>query len=156
MTLPETAAVAASMREAVPFARTLRMSVTDVALDGDGRVRVVAELPDDDAIHNHVGGPHAGAIFALGETASGAVVLAAFAHQLDRVVPLAVRASIAYRKVAMGSVRAVATLRREPAEVVAELDAGTRPEFEVEVELGTADGTVTAEMLVIWTLRLQR
>jgi hypothetical protein len=39
---------------------------------------------------------------------------------------------------------------------VAELDAGNRPEFPVAVEVGTADGTVTAEMTVVWTLRPHR
>ncbi|HEY0696517.1 MAG TPA: DUF4442 domain-containing protein, partial [Micromonospora sp.] len=94
-------------------------------------------------------------MFTLGETASGAVVLAAFGHLLDRAVPLAVRADIAYRKLAMGAVTATARLDRPAAEVVAELDAGTRPEFPVRVEIATADGTVTGEMTVVWTLRPQ-
>ena len=38
----------------------------------------MAHLPDEADRHNHVGGPHAAMIFGLGETASGAVGLAAF------------------------------------------------------------------------------
>ena len=95
-------------------------------------------------------------MFALGETASGAVVMAAFGEQMTRAVPLAVRAEIAYRKLAMGEVRATATLGRPAADVIAELDAGTRPEFDVPVEISTEDGTVVAEMLVVWTLRPNR
>jgi hypothetical protein len=72
------------------------------------------------------------------------------------VVPLAVRADIAYKRLAMGAVRATARLGRPAAEVAAELEAGTRPEFPVLVELATEDGEATAEMTVIWTLRLQR
>lgn len=147
--------VAAGMLEAVPFARTLGFEFLEIAPEAEGGVRAVLRLPDTSATHNHVGGPHAGAMFTLGETASGAVVLAAFGQLLDRTVPLAVRADIAYRKLALGPVRATARLGRPPAEVVAELDAGKRPEFPVQVEISTDDGTPTAEMTVIWTLRPQ-
>lgn len=128
----------------VPFARTLGL---EFAAD------LTARLPDNRATHNHVGGPHAGALFGLGETASGAVVLATFGEQLSRSVPLTVRAEIRYRKLAMGTVVARARLGRPAGEVVAELDAGGRPEFDVHVEIATEDGTVTAEMTVVWTLR---
>jgi acyl-coenzyme A thioesterase PaaI-like protein len=144
------------MLQAVPFARTLNISFPEVAVDDGGVVRVVAELPDDPALHNHIGGPHAGALFTLGETASGAVVLATFGDQLGRAVPLAVRAEVGYQKVAMGTVRATARLDRPAAEVVAELDAGTRPEFGVVVEVHTLDGTPTARITVVWTLRPHR
>lgn len=147
--------VAAGMLEAVPFARTLGFEFVEIAPEADGGVRAVVRLPDSPATHNHVGGPHAGAVFTLGETASGAVVLAAFGQVLDRAVPLAVRADIAYRKLALGPVRATARLGRPPAEVVAELESGRRPEFPVEVEISTDDGTPTSEMTVIWTLRPQ-
>ncbi|GIJ37008.1 DUF4442 domain-containing protein [Micromonospora andamanensis] len=145
--------VAAGMLEAVPFARTLGFEFVEVAPEADGSVRAVVRLPDSPATHNHIGGPHAGAMFTLGETASGAVVLAAFGHLLDRATPLAVRAEIAYRKLALGPVRATARLGRPPAEVVAELEAGERPEFPVRVEIATEAGKPTAEMTVVWTLR---
>jgi hypothetical protein len=67
-----------------------------------------------------------------------------------------VTATIRYQKVAMGPVLATARLGRPPAEVLAELDAGQRPEFPVEVEIGTEDGTVTSALIVIWTLRPNR
>ncbi|MEW2384402.1 DUF4442 domain-containing protein [Micromonospora sp. NPDC047707] len=145
--------VATAMLEAVPFARTLDIEFVEVAPEADGGVRTVVRLPDSPATHNHVGGPHAGAMFTLGETASGAVVMAAFGHLLDRATPLAVRADIAYRKLAMGPVRATARLGRPAAEVIAELEAGQRPEFPVPVEIATEEGKVTGEMTVIWTLR---
>jgi acyl-coenzyme A thioesterase PaaI-like protein len=150
---PTTETVSAAMLAAVPFARTLGISFSEVAPDGVGGYRVVAELPDREDLHNHVGGPHAGAIFSLGETASGATVMAVFGDQLGRAVPLAVRAEITYRKLAMGTVHATARLDRSRAEVVAELDAGQRPEFGVQVAITRPDGAVSAEMLVTWTLR---
>ncbi|GGR94115.1 DUF4442 domain-containing protein [Streptomyces humidus] len=132
----------------VPMARTLNLEFIEA-----GPERAVVALPDQGEFHNHVGGPHAGAMFTLGESASGAIVLAAFGDQLSRAVPLAVGAEIAYRKLAMGVVTATATLGRPAAEVVAQLDAGERPEFPVAIEIRRADGAVTGEMTVTWTLR---
>ncbi len=144
---------AAALLAAVPFVRTLAINVTEAGVEPDGTVRAVAELPDQEIVHNHVGGPHAGALFTLGETASGAVVMAAFADQIGRAVPLTVRAEISYRKLARGPVRAVARLVGPVAPILAELEAGGRPEFAVHVEIERADGTVTAELTVVWTLR---
>jgi len=143
------------MTATVPFARTLGITYESVSAT-DGGATVVCALPDVADHHNHVGGPHAGAIFTLGETASGAVVMAAFGDHVGRATPLAVRAEIRYRKLAMGEVRATARLGRPVAEVIAELDAGQRPEFEVPVEVATVDGTVTTEMSIVWTLRPNR
>ncbi len=143
------AALGTAMLAAVPFARTLGLTFGTAGPDGG----VSVTLPDSAAVHNHVGGPHAGALFTLGETASGAVVMSTFGDQLGRAVPLAVRAEITYHKLAMGTVIAHARLDRSAAEVVAELDAGQRPEFGVLVEIRRADAAVTATMLVVWTLR---
>jgi len=142
--------IAEGMLQAVPFVRTLGMEFVEVTPDG---LQAAVRLPDSMATHNHVGGPHAGAIFTLGETASGAVVLAAFGDLLDRAVPLAVRADIAYQRLAIGPVRATARLGRPPGDVAAELAGGVRPEFPVLVEVVTEDGTVIATMTVTWTLR---
>lgn len=132
----------------VPMARTLQLEFLETTVE-----RAVVRLPDHPDFHNHVGGPHAGALFTLAESASGAVVLAAFGAQLSRAVPLAVRAEIGYRKLAMGEVTATATLGRPVADVIAELDEGARPEFPVHIALERADGAVTGEMTVVWTLR---
>lgn len=153
MTL-EPSQVAAGMLAAVPFTRTLGLEFLQVDRDGEG-FRAVVRLPDVAAHHNHVGGPHAGALFTLGETASGTVVMAAFGHLLGQVTPLAVSAEIGYRRLATGVVVATAVLER-PADVLAELDAGKRPEFTVPVQISTADGTPAAELTVRWTLRRNR
>lgn len=136
------------MTATVPMARTLGLQFLETTSD-----RAVVALPDQGDYHNHVGGPHAGAMFTLAESASGAIVLAAFGDQLSRAVPLAVRAEIGYRKLAMGEVTATAELGRPAAEVVAELDAGERPEFPVHVAIRREDGAVTGEMSIVWTLR---
>ncbi|MFC9244607.1 DUF4442 domain-containing protein [Streptomyces sp. NPDC057136] len=132
----------------VPMARTLNLEFLETTAD-----RAVVRLPDQAEYHNHVGGPHAGAMFTLAESASGAIVIAAFGDQMSRAVPLAVSAEIGYKKLAMGEVTATATLGRPVADVVAELDEGKRPEFPVAIEIRRADGAVTGEMTVVWTLR---
>ncbi|MDQ8706484.1 DUF4442 domain-containing protein [Streptomyces sp. LHD-70] len=132
----------------VPMVRTLNLEYAETTPE-----RAVLHLPDDPDYRNHVGGPHAGAIFTLGESASGAIVLAAFGDQLSRAVPLPVTADIAFKKIATGRVTATATLGRPIADVLAELDEGKRPEFPVAVAVTRGDGAVTTEMTVVWTLR---
>lgn len=132
----------------VPMARTLGLVFEEATAE-----RALVRLPDRPEFHNHVGGPHAGAVFTLAESASGAVVLAAFGDQLTRAVPLAVRAEIGYLKLAMGPVTAAARLGRPVVEVVAELDAGDRPEFPVAIDVTREDGAVAARMSIVWTLR---
>jgi acyl-coenzyme A thioesterase PaaI-like protein len=147
-TLPSTGEL---MAATVPMVRTLNLEFVETTA-----VRAVVVLPDQPDFHNHVGGPHAGAMFTLAESASGAIVLGAFGDQLGRAVPLTVRAEVGYAKLAMGPVTATAELGRPAAEVVAELDAGERPEFPVEVSVTRADGTETARITVVWTLRPNR
>ena len=115
--------------------------------------KAVLRLPDQAAYHNHIGGPHAGAMFTLGESASGALVLGNFADHLASVTPLAVEANIAFKKVAMGPVVATAVMTRTVQEILAELESGHRPEFRGAIALETEDGTVTGQMSVLWTLK---
>jgi uncharacterized protein (TIGR00369 family) len=144
-TLPSTGD---QMAATVPMVRTLNLEFGETTAE-----RAVVRMPDQPDFRNHVGGPHAGAMFTLAESASGAIVLSAFGDQLSRAVPLAVKAEIGYRKLAMGAVTATAELGRPAAEVVAELDAGERPEFPVNVTITREDGAVTGEMIIVWTLR---
>ncbi|WP_326692391.1 DUF4442 domain-containing protein [Streptomyces sp. NBC_01795] len=136
------------MAASVPMARTLNLQYLETTPE-----RAVVALPDQSEYHNHVGGPHAGAMFTLAESASGAIVLAAFADQLSRAVPLPVHAEVRYKKLAKGDLTATAELGRPVADVLAELDGGERPEFPVAVAVTRADGAVTSEMTVVWTLR---
>jgi acyl-coenzyme A thioesterase PaaI-like protein len=151
MTTGPGADAATTMTALVPWIRTAGVVFGEVTAQ-----RAVAHLPDDPAQHNHVAGPHAAMIFGLGETASGVVGLAAFAATMDRATPLVVSAEIGYLKLARGPLTAVATLDRPAAEVVAELDAGSRPEFSVGVVITDAEGRETTRMTVLWTLRPNR
>lgn len=136
---------------AVPFNRTLGVEYAEIS-----RERVVLRLADRPELHNHVGGPHAGVLFSLGESASGGIVVANFADQLATATPLAAGAEIAYTRVALGDVTATATLGRDRDEVVDELAADGRARFPVQVVISDAAGEQTAEMVVRWHLRRNR
>ncbi|WP_214369294.1 DUF4442 domain-containing protein [Pseudonocardia sp. H11422] len=140
-----------AMKASVPWVRTVGIEFAEV-----GPTRVVASLPDREELRNHVGGPHAAMIFGLAETASGAVGLAAFGATMERATPLVVSSQIGYRKLARGPLTAEAVLTRPADEVLAELDAGRRPEFTVDVTVRDADGTETTTVSVVWTLKPNR
>lgn len=118
--------------------------------------RVVLRLPDHPGYRNHIGGPHAGAMFTVAESASGALVLGNFGHLLDRVTPLAVDATIRYKHLAMGPLYAEALMPVAPQEILAELTAGRRPQWRIEVLLATEDWRVTGEASFLWTLKPTR
>lgn len=143
--------VAPVMAQTVPWVKTAGITFGEITDS-----RAVAHLADAPGHHNHVGGPHAAMIFGLGETASGAIGLAAFSASMERATPLVVRSEIAYLRLATGPLTATAVLDRPAAEVLAELDAGTRPEFAVNVVISDADGRDTTRMTVVWTLRPNR
>ena len=143
--------VADAMRAAVPWVSTAGITFGEITTE-----RAIAVLPDRADQHNHVGGPHAAVIFGLGETASGAVGLAAFASAGEVATPLVVRSEIGYLKLAKGDLRAEAVLTRPAGEVLAELEAGGRPEFAVEVAISDGSGRTTSRLTVVWTLRPNR
>jgi acyl-coenzyme A thioesterase PaaI-like protein len=139
------------MQQTVPWVGTVGIEFVEV-----GPERVVLRLPDDPTLRNHVGGPHAAMIFGVGETATGAVTLAAFASTMERATPLPVRSEIAYQRIARGPLTAVAVLRRPAGDVIAELESGARPEFDIDVTITDAEGRETTRMTVVWTLRPNR
>ena len=143
--------VVAQMPILVPMVGTLQLEFLDLAAQ-----RALLRLPDQPAYRNHIGGPHAGAMFTLAESATGAIVLGNFGPHLDRATPLAVEATIRYRRVAMGPLYAEALLHDSPEEILARLGDGERPEFRIEVTLAMEDWTMTGEASFLWTLRPNR
>ncbi len=139
-------------RATIPLVATLGIVIEEVTLDP---IRAIAFLPDRPEQRNHVGGPHAGAIFTMAETASGAVVQALFSDLFTVATPLIMNGEITYRAIALGDMRGVATLRDGRAElerVRSEVAAGSRPEFFIDVEITSATG-VTGALLTHWTLK---
>jgi uncharacterized protein (TIGR00369 family) len=142
--------IAKSMGTAVPYIGHMGIEVTAMA-EGEA----TALLPDRPELHNHVGSQHAGALFGVAETASGAAFVGAFAARMADLTPLARSAQIAYLKVARGPIEAKAKLGRPAAEAHATLDAEGRVDFSVEVELTDAEGTTVATATVDWNVRLK-
>jgi uncharacterized protein (TIGR00369 family) len=146
------AAIRELMPTLVPFVKTLGIDYLE--LDAE---RAVLRLRDEPTFHNHVGGLHAGAMFTLAESASGAVVIASFEDLLATVTPLAASATISYVRLAKGPVTAEAVLGRPADEVRAELArTGETVQFPVQVTMTTEDGRTNAEMTISWALRPQR
>lgn len=141
-------AIKESLPSMVPMVGTLDLAFIELTADS-----AIMKLPDQPAFRNHLGGPHAGAMFTLGESASGALVLANFADRLESVIPLAVSAEIRYRAVAMGEVTAEARMLATPVDVLKSLDEGERPEFDIHIGF-TSSGRDTGQMSVTWTLKL--
>jgi len=143
-------AIAKGMSMAVPFAGFLGLEITEVSA---GEATVV--LPRKPEHNNHVGSQHAGALFTVAETASGAAFVGAFAIRMGDVVPLAKSAEIDYEKVAHGPITATARLGMDAAAALATLDAEGKVEFPCEVELHDKDGNRVATATVHWHVRLK-
>jgi uncharacterized protein (TIGR00369 family) len=142
-------AIAKGMTQAVPFAGFLGVEVTSLA-EGEA----TALLPERDELKNHVGSQHAGALFSVAETASGAAFVGTFAERMGDVTPLARKAEIAYEKIAKGPIEARATLAMPKDEALATLDHEGKVEFPCEVVLSDADGNRVATATVGWHVRL--
>lgn len=139
------------MRQVVPLVATLGLEYREVTTE-----RATVVLRDDPAYRNHVGGPHAAAMFAAAESATGAVALAVFGDLLDRAVLVPATATIDFLKVAKGDLTATATIDADVDACRATFEAGRRPEFDIVAEITDAEGVPTGRMRARWTLKLLR
>jgi uncharacterized protein (TIGR00369 family) len=144
-------AIAAGMTQAVPFAGYLGLEITSIA---EGESTVV--LPERDELTNHVGSQHAGALFTLAETASGAAFVGAFAERMGEVTPLARNAEISYEKIAKGPIEAKGKLGVAKDDAIATLDAEGKVVFPCEIEMSDPSGERVATATVHWHVRLNQ
>jgi len=144
-------AIAQGMTQAVPFAGYLGLEITSIA-EGEAVVR----LPERAELTNHVGSQHAGALFTLAETASGAAFVGAFVERMGEVTPLARSAEISYEKIAKGPIEATATLGVPAADALATLDAEGKVVFPCEIEMTDGSGLRVATATVHWHVRLNK
>ena len=108
-------------------------------------------IPDDATLYNHVGTVHAGAMFTLGESASGAAIADAVTKL--GAMPLAKNASIAYRKPAKGALTAVGTVAEDLEIVAGRVKSEGKTTVDVNVSITDATGLEVATMVVTWHLR---
>lgn len=106
-------------------------------------------------LHNHLGGPHAAAIFGLGETTAFVVLLRVFGDLVTAgAVPLVKSSTIAYSAVATGPLLADGTLTGDEASARQSLADRGRASFEVEVRFRReADDVETAVATYVMALR---
>ncbi len=141
-------AMKTQMIEMVPFAKNIGVVLTEM---GDGTAEGTLEIKPE--LMNHIQTMHAGVIYSLGETVSGAAMTGAFAEQILGLTPVAAEATIHYTKKAKGSLRATGktdqsgeTLRR-----LVEQDGKAR--FKVAVTLFDETEAEVGKMTVEWAVK---
>jgi uncharacterized protein (TIGR00369 family) len=142
--------VRSGMGDAIPFAGHVGVRLAEVA-DGAS----VAVLPDAPSSLNHVGTVHAGALFTLAETASGAAMAGALAPFILEVRPVVTDASIDYRRPARGELVARGLVDGAPADLRAQLEADGAVRFGVAVTIVDAREREVAEFRASWYVKRQ-
>ena len=134
--------------QAVPFARHAGVRLTHVEA---GLAR--AELEQTATSVNHIGTQHAGALFTLGETASGGAMAGVFADRILNVRPIAGDAQIRYVRLAKGKISAEARIEGTRDALVATLEREGKVAFDVTVAMRDGDGKDVATMRVSWIVK---
>ena len=120
------------------------------------RDETVLRLDAGPELHNHVGGPHAAAIFGLGETAGLAVLLEAFGDLIEagRAIPLVKSGTISFSTIARGPLLAVARLVDAEASARASFEERGVATFDVEIAFRReSDDVPTGQMTARMALR---
>lgn len=133
------------MSRSIPFAAHAGVRIDEI---GPGTAR--ATLPQTPETANHIGTPHAGAVFTLGETASGAAMASLFADILQTLRPVAATAEIRFLKIARGDLVAVAMAGGDPQALRAALTDEGKVSFPVTVSIRDANDAEVTEMTVAW------
>lgn len=133
---------------AVPFARHAGIVLMHVE---EGLAR--AELEQTGTSINHIGTQHAGALFTLGETASGGAMAGVFADRILSVRPVAGEAQIRYTRLAKGKIVAEARVAGTREALIAALERDGKVAFDVTVAMSDSEGKEVATMRVSWTVR---
>lgn len=110
-------------------------------------------LRSDASLLNHVGTLHAGALFTLAESASGAVVVSAISELLDRITPVVTGSEITFHKAAIGDLVASAAPTGDVTGAVEAATAGQRAEIEVRAEVRDSRDNHCVTAVVHWVLR---
>ena len=143
--------IKAHLGQAVPYATHTGVELLDVGC-GIATARLVQRTETE----NHIKGQHAGALFTLGETASGAAVAAALAPVILQMRPVASMAEITYRKFAQGTLTATARTSSAGADLLAALEAEGKVAFDVVIDIRDEDDDTVVEMTVKWHVSLTR
>ena len=140
--------IRARLATTVPFASHVGVEITEVAYG-----QATARLAQTPTTENHIASQHAGALFTLGEAASGAAMAGAFATRLAAIRPVAGSAEIRYTRVAKGTITATATFDQDVDGLIAKLDADGKIAFDVGVTMTDEAGEEVVIMKVAWHLK---
>jgi acyl-coenzyme A thioesterase PaaI-like protein len=133
---------------AVPFARHAGVKLMHVE---SGVARAELEQTGDSI--NHIGTQHAGALFTLGETASGGAMAGTFADRILNVRPIAGEAQIRYVRLAKGRIAAEARVVGSREMLIGALERDGKVSFDVTVVMTDTEGKDVATMRVSWTVK---
>ncbi|MBQ1542502.1 DUF4442 domain-containing protein [Caulobacter sp. CCUG 60055] len=109
-----------------------------------------AHLADAEHLRNHLGSIHAGALFTLGETASGAALVGHLGDLLGGSRVVTRSASIAYERIAHGDLEAEAVFRMPAVDIRTALARDGRVQFDLDVTLRDGAEQTVATMVVTW------
>lgn len=139
------------MMSTLPLVSLLGIQIEEISC---GTARVI--MPANPKINNHLGSQHAGAVFTLAETASGAAMAGGFAELILDLRPVAKEARIQYLKVLKGSTRAEAKVEGNLAALKQSLQQDGKVAFPVQVAIFDEEGTHVAQIQVEWYLSFKR
>lgn len=143
--------IKAQLGEIVPFQNYVGIALTQV---GDGTAQATLEQRPE--VSNHIGSVHAGAMFTLGEAASGAAMAGALAPVILQMRPVAAMGQIAFKKVAKGALTAHATASRSGADLMQTIKDEGKVAFDVAVDVRDANADTVVEMTVNWHVSATR
>ncbi|MEN9868407.1 MAG: hypothetical protein RL748_3997 [Pseudomonadota bacterium] len=139
------------MMNTLPFVKTCGIQIEEI---GQGTSRV--SMPEDGKLNNHLGSQHAGAMFTLAETASGAAMAGGFAELIMGLRPVAKEARIQYVKVAQGATHAKARVPGDIGALKQVLQSEGKIAFPVEVDIFDSTDALVAQVQVDWYLSSKR
>ncbi len=141
----------AQFQAGVPFVNTIGITVTDINLGtAEATLAVKPELS------NHLGTLHAGAMFTLAETASGAAMMGALGTKAFELRAVAATSDISYKKLAKGLITAVAKTSIPASEINETLESDGKIRFAVNVELMNEEKEIVALVNVDWHISPMR
>ena len=143
--------IKAQLSTIVPFQNHVGITLLEV---GDGSAS--AELVQRDEVSNHIQTIHAGAMFTLGEAASGAAMAGALAPVILSMRPVAATADIAFKRIAKGTLTAHAKTSSPGAILMKTIKDDGKVAFDVTVDIQDASGETVVEMTINWHVSATR
>ncbi len=143
--------IKAHLGQAVPYAAHTGVELVEIS-DGVATARLEQRRETE----NHIEGQHAGAMFTLGEAASGAAVAGALAPVILDMRPVAANAQISYLKFAKGRLTATARTSQQGGALMDAIKADGKVAFDVMVDIRDASDETVVEMKVNWYVSPKR